>query len=151
MSNIIINSRNRTIELTTKKFAAAASRFKTDAYDELQAARRDYPDFRVVVKSSRGKKNDRNKGLTFAYMERYIKAHDDENGSVMATFKMLRGTSEEGKKLGAGSASYDEVKTWFDQQFPEFAAFQKKREELLEKIAAKKEAAKNAAAAKAAA
>lgn len=141
MTNIIINSKNRTIELTTKKFADAANRYGTTAYMELQEARRDYPDYRVITKSTRTKKADKNKGLTYAYMERYIKTHDNEAGSIMAEFNILRGTSEEAIELGAGAASYDEIKTWFFKQFPAFAEFQKKREEILNKAAAKKAAA----------
>lgn len=145
MTNIIINSKNRTIELTTKKFADAASRYGSDAYKELQAARKDYPDYRVVTKTSRTKKVDHNKGLTYEYMERYIIAHDDEEGSVMATFEMLRGTTEEAVELGIGAESYDTIKTWFYQQYPAFAEFQKKRDELLKKVSAKAAAAKAAA------
>lgn len=141
MANIIINNSNRTITLTSKKFAAAASRYGTEAYKELQKARKDYPDFRVVTKSTRTKKADKNKGLTYAYMERYIKTHDDEAGSIMEMFNNLRGTSEEAIELGAGAVSYDEIKTWFYEQYPAFAEFQKKREEILNKAAAKKAAA----------
>lgn len=38
MANIIINERSKTLEIT-KKFAAAASRFGSDEYMELKAAR----------------------------------------------------------------------------------------------------------------
>ena len=141
MTNIKINGKNRTIELTNKKFADAASCFGSDEYKELQEARRDYPTFRVVTKFSRTKSKDHNKGLTYAYMERYIMAHDDENGSIMAEYKTLRGTSDEAVELGTGSASYNDVKKWFDSTFPAFAEFQKKREAILLKVAANKKSA----------
>ena len=141
MTNIKINGKNRTIELTNKKFADAASCFGSDEYKELQEARRDYPTFRVVTKFARAKASDHNKGLTYAYMERYIMAHDDENGSIMAEYKTLRGTSDEAVELGTGSASYNDVKKWFDSAFPAFAEFQKKREAILLKVAANKKSA----------
>lgn len=131
MTNIKINNKNRTIEMTTKKFAAAASCYGTSAYKELQEARRDYPDYRVITKATRVKKVDKHKGLTYKFMENFIKKHDDESGSVMAEFNNLRATSEEAKDFGAEAVSYGEIKTWFFKQYPEFAEFQKKREEAL--------------------
>lgn len=137
-TNIIINSNTRTITLTSKKFADAASRYGTKAYKELQAARCDYPDYQVVTKSARTKKADNFKGLTYAFMEHYIKAHDDENGSTMAEFNSLRATSEEAKAVGAETLTYGAIRAWFLEQYPAFAEFQKKREKILNKAAADK-------------
>lgn len=145
-TNIRINTAARTITLTSKKFADAASRYGTKAYKELQDVRNDYPDYRVVTKSTRAKKVDNFKGLTYDYMERYIKAHDDEGGSIMAEFNDLRATSEEAKTLKAEAAAYSKVKDWFFQQYPAFAKFQQKREAVLKTVADKKAAAKKAAA-----
>lgn len=130
MSNININFNNRTIEMS-KKFAAAAKRFGSEAYKELQEARRDYPTFRVVTKSAKAGKRDTYKGLTYAFMENYIKGHDDENGAIMKEFNSLRATTEEAKAVGAAALSYGDIKAWFLAKYPEFAAFQKKREEIL--------------------
>ena len=134
MNAIILNEKNNTIEMT-KKFAAAAKRYGTDAYKQLQEVRRDYPTFRVIIKSASGKKRDSFKGLTYAYMEDYIKAHDDDDGSKLAAFNDLRATSETAKAFGAEAMSYGEIKAWFFQQYPAFAKFQKKRKELLTKAA----------------
>ena len=71
MTNIKINFSERAIEMT-KKFERKAQRYGSDAYKELQEARRDYPSFRVVVKSSSRKNKDSFKGLTYEYMEKYI-------------------------------------------------------------------------------
>ena len=136
MTNIKINDANRTIEMTTKKFAAAAKRYGTAAYKELQEARKDYPDYRVITKATRAKKVDTYKGLTYKFMENFIRKHDDESGSVMAEFNNLRATSEEAKDFGAEAVSYGEIKAWFFEQYPEFAEFQKKREALLSKSVA---------------
>ena len=124
-----INSKNNTIEMT-KKFAAVAKRYGTEAYKQLQAARRDYPTYRVVVKSASHKKSDSFKGLTFAFMESYIEKHD-EDGSIMAEFNDLRAKSEEAEAFGAKSMSYGEIKSWFFKKYPAIAEFQQKREDLL--------------------
>ena len=135
MTNIKLNERDNTIEMT-KKFAAAAKCFGSEAYKQLQEVRRDYPNFRVVTKSSRAKKRDCYKGLTYEFIESYIKLHDDNDGSILAKFNDLRATSDEAKAIGAEAVSYGEIKAWFFQQYPAFAEFQKKREELLSSKAA---------------
>ena len=130
MTNITVNSKSKTIELT-KKFSKAASRYGSPEYIELQNARKDYPDYRVETKAGCRKAKESYKGLTYEYMEAYIEAHDDEDKTTMAEFKMLRATSEEAKAFNAVSASYHEIREWFFKKYPAFAAFQKKREELL--------------------
>ena len=130
MYNITVDEKNRTIAMS-KKFAAAAKRFGSDAYNQLQDCRKDYPAYRVIVRCTSGKKRDSFKGLTYDFMEKYIASHDDGNGSIMKKFNDLRGTSDEAKDLEAGSMSYGEIKAWFFQQYPVFAEFQKKRESML--------------------
>jgi len=131
MTNLTINSKARTIEMT-KKFAKAASRFGSDEYRDLQAARRDNPTYKVVVKTGTSKSKESFKGLTYDYMERYIAAHDDENKTIMAEFEMLRGTSEEAKEALAEACSYQEIKAWFFGKFPAIKAFHEKRTKMLE-------------------
>lgn len=130
MRNITINSKNNTIEMT-KKFAGNAKRFGTDAYKELQMARRDYPDFRVIIKEVATKKESF-KGLTFKYMESYIMAHD-EDGTILAEFKDLRAESEEAKEAMAESCSYGEIKSWFLEKYPTIAKFHENRAKRLGK------------------
>lgn len=124
-----INLKNQTIEMT-KKFAAVAMHFGSDAYKELQEARRDYPTFRVIIKQTAAKNRDNYKGLTYDFMEMYIQKHDDD-GSIMSTYKDLRATSEAAKAVGAESMTYGEIRKWFLTKYPAFAEFQKKREEIL--------------------
>ncbi len=105
-NNIRINGKNRTIKIT-KKFATAAKRFGTAEYDDLQAVRRDYPRYRVEIKTP-VKKADCYKGLTFAYMENYISAHNKE---LLEDFHVLCGKTEDGEnKEFAVAASYGEIK-----------------------------------------
>lgn len=129
MSHITINTKAHTIEMS-KKYATNASRFGTPEYNELQQARRDYPNYRIVTKSVKSGKCAYS-GLTYKFMEKYIKAHDDEEGTIFAEYNDLRAKSEEAMELGAESASYMEIKNWFLDKFPAIAEFHKKREAIL--------------------
>ena len=64
-------------------------------------------------------------------METYIQKHDDENKTIMAEYKMLRGLTEEAEEALAVSFTYLEMKDWFLKKFPAIAEFHKKRESLL--------------------
>lgn len=114
--NITINERNHTLEIT-KKFATAASRFGSDEYRELKEARTEFPTFKVVVKTTKSK-NSFN-GLTYAFMENYIKSHDDEKQTKYAEFMKQR---EIGKSVASAKA-YNEIKKWFLEKYPEIAEF----------------------------
>lgn len=126
-----INQKNHTIEMT-KKFAKAAAKFGTEEYKQLQEARRDYPNFRVVTVSRKPDiKKDQYKGLTYEYMERYIQKHDDEQKSIMAEYKMLRGKTAEAEEALAESFTYLEMREWFLKKFPAIAQFHEARAKLL--------------------
>ena len=142
MTNITINPKNRTIEMN-KTFSAAASKYGSPEYVELQNARRDYPNYRVVTIAKKAAKSDY-KGLTFEYMKKYIALHDDEEKSIMKEFLNLRGESEEAKAIGAMSEAYGKIKAWFFEQYPAIKEFHKKRDALLNDAVAK-QAAKKAA------
>ena len=119
----------RKIEVT-KSFEKAASRYGTDAYEAMQKVLQDNPGFRVVVKKAPKTKADHYKGLTYDFMEKYIASHDDAEAR-MAKFNDLRATSDEALALGAEAVSFLEIKAWFLKTYPEFAAFQKRREDAL--------------------
>ena len=124
MSTIRINEKNRTIELMSKKFAAAASKYGTAEYMDLQAARRDYPSYKVVVKNT-SRTNSGFKGLTYEYMEKYIKSHGtkEEKTEKLNAYNNKRLNVE----CLASAAAYREVKKWFLEQYPEIAAFGEKK------------------------
>lgn len=101
-----------------KTEAKAAGRFNSEEFKELSALRSAYPDFRIVIKATKSK--DNMKGLTVKYMEKYISTHDDEDGTIMAEFRVLRGLDEEGKTSEiADAVSYGELKMWFLSVYPE--------------------------------
>ena len=126
-----INFHSQVIEMTAT-FAKAAAKFGSDEYKALQEARRDYPNFKVATVTRKATtQKETYKGLTFSYMESYIKAHDDEEKSIMAEYEMLRGWSQEAQEALAEPCSYIEIKIWFLNKFPAIAEFHKKREMLL--------------------
>ena len=120
-----INEKKMAIEMT-KKFAAAARKFGTKQYRDLQEARRDYPNFKVVTitRKSTGCQ-DTYKGLTYKFMEDYIQKHDDAEQSIMAEYLTLRGQSEAAKENLLEPYSYNEMKTWFLKTFPAIEEFHK--------------------------
>ena len=122
MTEIRIFESTKTLEVT-KTFAKAASRYGSEAYMKLRSARN---------RSTAAKKKDSFKGLTYAYMEKYIEAHDDEKGTAMKKFLDLRGRSDEAKEALAESCSYKEIKTWFLGQYTEINEFHSNRAALLE-------------------
>ena len=137
MTKMKINEAARTIEMT-KMFYRAACQFGTTEYKMLQEARRDYPGFKTAIaqpKKNSKAQNESYKGLDYKYMEKYIAAHADEDGSVMAEYKMLRGQDEESKEIGIESLSYQEMKAWFLDKFPAIREYHEKREKLLNAVA----------------
>ena len=126
-----INQKNQTIEMS-KKFAKAAEKFGSEEYKQLQEARRDNPGFKVVTVSRKASSQKESyKGLTYSYMENYIKTHDDDKKSIMSEYEMLRGMSAAAQEVLAEPCSYIEMKAWFMKKFPAIAEFHKKREMLL--------------------
>ena len=125
---MFINERKMVIEVS-KKFYAAACKYGTQEYKDLQEVRRDYPNFKIVTITRKvSAQKDTYKGLTYTYMETYIKAHDE---SIMAEYEMLRGISQEAKDALAEPCSYNEMKNWFLKKYPAIADFHKMREDLL--------------------
>ncbi len=140
MTNITVNEKARSIELTKKDYAKAC-KYGTQEYTDLQEVRKAYPTFKVVEVTHKATKSDKPsyKGLTYEYMEKYIKSHDNAEEN-MAEYMELRGISEEGEEALAESLNYQEMKEWFLDKYPEIANFHQKRAELLEKAQQKKEA-----------
>lgn len=125
---MFINEKKNAIELT-KKEAKAAAKFGTPEYKALQDARKDYPGFKTVTVTTKAPaKNDTFKGLTYEFMESYIKAHDEK---VMAEYMTLRGLSDEAKENLLKAHTYGEMKKWFLKKFPAIVNYHEKCNELL--------------------
>ena len=118
-----INMFEHTIVLT-KKELTAASLYGSDDYKKLQDARRDYPGYEVVIVTRTVKtQRETHKGLTYAYMERYIKAHDDEKETIWREYMMYRGTPINPTDELPVAYTYNQMKEWFLGKYEEVAKF----------------------------
>ena len=134
--------KNDTIEIT-KTFAQKAARVGSPEYYELLKARKENPSCTVDVKQTKSK--DSFKGLTYEYMKKYILAHDDEKGSIMAIFHELRGNVvSEDDELQAESLTYGEIKMWFLTQYPEIEKMSEKVNKIIEETRKTRETMKAA-------
>ncbi len=113
MTTITLNMSKKTIEIT-KAFEKKASKYGTPEYDDLMAVKRDNPDFRVVVRAIKTKK-DTLKGLNYDFMKQYIERHDDENNTNMIEFVKRTVKNNDNVKTD----TYGEVKKWFLETYPE--------------------------------
>ncbi len=143
------NFERMTIEMT-KAEAKEAGKYNSDKYNELMAIRSQFPTFRIVTKNT-PKKRDNFKGLTYAYMEKYIdryaENHKEEKERVQQIrneFDTLRGFVDGKKNDFVDAASYGEVKEWFLLQFPEIEKYNQNVEDLKKKTKKAIEAKKSA-------
>ena len=140
--NAIINK--KVIEMT-KAEAKAAGIYGTVEFEELEKLRAAFPNFRITTKTSKSKDNMR--GLDAPYMEKYIKAHDDEEQTILKEFYSLRGLDENGKKKQfAQAVPYGILKQWFLTYFPEVANMNDTIDKILAKAQKKREEAAKMAA-----
>ena len=118
-----INMFEREIVLT-KKEMTAASRYGSDAYKELQNARRDYPGYEVVIVTKTVKtQRETYKGLTYEYMERYIKSHDDAEETIWKEYMIYRGTPLDPADERPAAYTYSQMKSWFISKYEAVAKF----------------------------
>ena len=118
-----VNMFERTIVLT-KKEMNAASRYGTDAYKALQDARRDNPGYEVIILTRTVKtQRETYKGLTYEYMEKYIKTHDDEKGTIWREYKICRGKPLDEKDLIPVPYTFREMREWFLEKYEAVAKF----------------------------
>lgn len=119
-----------TIEPATRRiimdrtFAKCYRDTMSDEYTHLQRIRADYPNFAVVRR--RIKKNTHQEhyaGLTYAYMEEYIRTHESEATvkAVLDKFKELKVIA----KCHSRSRRYSPIKKWFLEKYPAIEDFGK--------------------------
>lgn len=107
-----------------RTFYKNSSNIRFEEYSMLQRARQDYPTYTPVIKRiKRNPNKETYKGLTYAYMERYIQTRESAESveEVMAEYKELRLISEcHGK-----ARRYPAIKKWFLKKYPEIEQFGK--------------------------
>ena len=95
---IRINHLNKEI-LISKSFSKAAMNPNSTEYQDLKEVMCAHPDYRVAQRNIKKKENKKTfAGLTYEYMESYIKSH---NEALLAEFYEFCGKDENGKKLEA--------------------------------------------------
>lgn len=105
-----------------RTFAQFCTNTKTEEYAHLQEVRRDYPDYKVIVRTiKKNPQKETYKGLTYEYMEDYILRHETEETAlnVIKEFNELRNIS----KCHKQGKRYPTIKKWFLNKYPEVAEF----------------------------
>ena len=124
------NFKKQVIEMSTTE-AKAAGKFDSPEFNELQGLRAAYPSFQIVVKAPKKAKNQLK--IDYKFMEKYIKAHDDEKGTIMDELLFLRGKkAKEGEYVE--TVNFMDIKNWFLKKFPEIKNAQKEYREKIDKI-----------------
>lgn len=117
MANVLkIKHDTRTIVMD-RAFAKASSIVGSEEYILLQGARRDYPCYTVITRTiKRNSNKECYRGLTYAYMEDYIKTHENAE-SHLAEYKELRLLAK------CHSIRYPTIKKWFLETYQEVAKY----------------------------
>ena len=102
-----------------RTFYKNSSNIRFEEYNMLQRARQDYPTYTPVIKRiKRNPNKETYRGLTYAYMERYIESHANAE-AIMEEYKELRLISE----CHCKARRYPKIKHWFLKKYPEVENF----------------------------
>ena len=102
-----------------RTFYKNSSNIRFEEYGMLQRARQDYPTYTPVIKRiKRNPDKETYRGLTYAYMERYIESHANAE-EIMAEYRELRLISE----CHCKARRYPKIKKWFLKRYPEVENF----------------------------
>ena len=102
-----------------RTFYKNSSNIRFEEYNMLQRARQDYPTYTPVIKRiKRNPNKETYRGLTYAYMERYIESHANAE-AIMEEYKELRLISE----CHCKARRYPKIKKWFLKTYPEVELF----------------------------
>ena len=114
MITLKINFKNRTIEMPSKRYASAASKFGSIEYREVQQACKDFPTYNLMIRTAPIRANA-SRGLTYEVMEDYI-SKNDEDGEIKKQYDFLRGKNND----SVSPASYFKIKKWFLETYPNY-------------------------------
>lgn len=118
-----VDHANRRIVMD-RTFAKNAEYVGSPEYNKLQLCRRDYPEYTVVRRTiKKNSRQERYGGLTYSYMEDYIRTHETEETGpvVLAEYWEMRLTAEGHSR----AFRYPTIKQWFLERYPEYAQFGK--------------------------
>lgn len=128
MKNTVRVNAAKGLLVMDRTFAKKSQDVRSEEYELLQRVRRDYPNFPVVVRRiKRNSQKETYAGLTYAYMEAYIKTHEEGEAfeAVMAEYRELLLIA----KCHAKSRRYPTIKKWFLKKYPAVAMFGVEKDE----------------------
>ena len=105
-----------------RTFAKNCTNTASDEYTQLQRVRLDYPNFKVYTRHiKKNTKKESYKGLTYAYMEDYIRRHEEGEKlrEVLTEYSELRLIAE----CHSTGHRYPTIKKWFLTKYPEVSVF----------------------------
>lgn len=122
----------------TESFSKKAENYGSTEYNMLQNARKDYPEFEIVVTKKAKRVKDAHKGMDVEFMYKYIKKHDNEENAVMnhfhSWFKKLEEKDNKIKCSLHDDVEFLSIRNWFLEQYPEFDEAIKTRKDNLKTI-----------------
>ena len=112
MKNTIRVDHAKKLLVMDRTFAKNAENVRSEEYAILQNVRADYPTYAVERRRiKRNPNKETYRGLTYAYMERYITTHDNADANF-AEYRELRILAE------CHSVRYPRIKEWFLLTYP---------------------------------
>ena len=108
--------------IISKPFAKKAYSFGTPEYEMLQAVRRDYPGFAVVLREIKKKTDaEHYKGLNYKYMKWYIGQYETQEKKEL----MLNALEEmiDISKCHSTGQRYATIRNWFLDNYPAVKQF----------------------------
>ena len=126
----------------SKPFAKKAYSFGTPEYEMLQAVRRDYPGFAVVLREIKKKTDaEHYKGLNYKYMKWYIGEYETKEKKEL----MLKALDEmiDISKCHSTGKRYATIRNWFLDNYPAVKEFGMPKKEEKKNQEAQAEAQEN--------
>ena len=122
MRDLIVDFEHHSIMMTAA-FAKKCADPSSSEYRRLQEVRLENPNY--TVKAHRIKKNTKKesyKGLTYAYMEDYIRRHEEgeKQIEILTEYSELRLIAE----CHSTGHRYPAIKKWFLAKYPEVSSFE---------------------------
>ena len=133
-SKLLVKYAEGVIEMNTT-FAKEMRNPLSEEYALLQRTRLDFPTFAVRTRQIKSNPHkDTYKGLTYAYMKKYIKLHEtkEEAETVIAYLEDQILIS----KCHGQSLRYPTIKKWFLKKFPEIKQYKENHDKKVQEILA---------------
>ena len=122
----------------TESFSKKAENYGSTEYNMLQNARKDYPEFEIIVTKKSKRVKDAHKGIDVKFMYNYIKKHDNDKEEVMnlfkGWFKKLKETDDGIEYILHNDVEFLNIRSWFLDQYTEFDEAIKTRKDNLKSI-----------------